>query len=465
MIIKDVIYVFIGRDQELKQLNNLYNDNSFQFLVMYGRRRIGKTELLKEFSKNKDVLFFSALEKKSNLNDFSEEISKSYNENIDLSFKKWEDAFKYISNHTTSRKIIIIDEFPYIIKSEPIVKSILQHTIDHEWKDKNIMLILCGSSVSFMVDGVLSKKSPLYGRNTAVMEVLPFDYDMVSGFLPNYSNEDKMKVYGILGGVPYYLSKFSNQKTIEDNISDVIIENGASLREEPITLLKSELREPMTYNSILEAIANGANKITEIAEKSNIEVTKLPIYLKSLIEMRLVEKIVCCGEKKNTKKSQYIIKDNFFNFWYRFVFSKQTRIELMEAQNYAKSIKNEIDQYIGYRFEKICYQYLKKQAKSNQLPFIPNELGKWWGSNPITKTQDDIDILGIEKNNYLFCECKFKNEKYDLKELKDLITISSIFKQASNKYYYIFIKSSFTKTVIDESKKYNMKLITIDKMF
>ncbi len=456
--------MFIGRDKELKQLNKLYSDTSFQFVVMFGRRRIGKTELLKEFSKNKNVIFYSAIEKKSNLDDFSNEVLKHFGENNNLLFKTWKDSFQYISDHAKERQVLIIDEFPYIAKSEPEVKSILQHMIDHDWKDKNIMLILCGSSVSFMINGVMGRKSPLYGRNTSVMEMLPFDYSIINSFLPNYSNEDKMIVYGILGGVPYYLSKFTDKKSLEENIADIIIDSGSSLREEPISLLKSELREPMTYNSILEAIAGGANKLSEIADKAKIDATKIPIYIKSLVEMRIVEKVVCCGEKLTSKKSQYVIKDNFFSFWYRFVFARQIKIELMEPLDYVKSIKNEIKEYMEFKFEHICYQYIKSLAKRNELPFIPSSLGKWWGQNKETKNPDDIDILGIEKDRFIFCECKFKNEAFDLKEFNDLIQSSNIFKDAKEKYFYIFIKSSFTNTVIEEAKKYNAKLITINEM-
>lgn len=456
--------MFIGREKELNRLNQLYNDTNFQFVVMFGRRRIGKTEILKEFSKNKNVIFYSAIEKQNNLEDFSKTILSHFNESENLSINTWQSALEYISNHSSNKIVLIIDEFPYIAKVEPYVKSIFQHTIDHIWKDKNIMLILCGSSVSFMVNVVMGRKSPLYGRNTSVMEVLPFDYDMVDKFLPNYTKEEQLITYGILGGVPYYLSKFSKNKTLLENIANTIIDSGSQLKEEPITLLKAELREPMTYNEILEAIANGATKLTEIADKTHIAPNKLPVYLKSLIEMRIIDKIICAGEKKNSKKSQYIIKDNFFAFWYRFVFANQTKIDFMEAIDYVKSIKNNIQEYMGFKFKNICYQYLKKEAKKGNLPFIPSTLGKWWGTNPSTKKPDDIDILGIDQKNYLFCECKFKNEKFDLKELNNLINISSTFKNAESKYYYIFIKSSFSSSVIQEAQKYNIKLITINDM-
>lgn len=458
--------MFIGREKELSILERLYSSDKFEYLVMYGRRRVGKTEILKEFSRKHRAIFFSAIEKKSNLDDFGKCVLSYYGESTGLKFSAWNDAFAYISDRAGEEKtVVIVDEFPYIVKEESEVKSILQHTIDHKWKEKNILLILCGSSVSFMTNKIMGKKSPLYGRNTSVMEVLPFDYQVVSQFLPAYSAEEKLIVYGILGGVPYYLSQFTDRKTLNKNIADKIIESSSALREEPLTLLKSELREPATYNSIIEAIAGGANRLNEIASKTGIASSEISVYIKNLKDMRLVEKVTPCGKKDNGKISQYVIADNFFAFWYRFIFSQKTRIELTEPLAFTKILMSGISDYMGLVFDRICLQYIKTQAKNGELHFIPEKLGKWWGTNPATKSPDDIDILGIDGEKYLFCECKFRNEKFDLSEFNDLISASEIFRQATERYYYIFVKSGFTQAVIDESKKYNVKLITINEMF
>ena len=176
--------MFIGRDRELKVIERLYQSEKFEYLVMYGRRRVGKTELLIEFAKKHHVCFYSAIEKKSNLSGFGREVLNFFGEKSDISFDNWRASFDYISNHGSAgeKTVIIIDEFPYIAAEEPEVKSILQHTIDHEWKNKNIFLILCGSSVSFMINDVMGKKAPLYGRNTSVLEMKPFEYKTISDF-------------------------------------------------------------------------------------------------------------------------------------------------------------------------------------------------------------------------------------------------------------------------------------------
>lgn len=455
--------MFVGREKELQILNRLYESDSFEFLAMYGRRRVGKTELLTEFSKNKNVIFYPALDQTTNLSRFTSFILAHFNERLNLEFKTWESAFSYISKKLNGEKaLIIIDEYPYIVKNEPEVQSHLQTVIDSDWKDKNIKLILCGSSVSFMLNEVLSEKKPLYGRNTAVMEVVPFDYGMTAEFLPIYSKEELMIVYSILGGVPYYLSKFSSKKSLKQNLADAIFAPSSPLREEVTSLLKAELRDVATYNSILSSIANGAATMSEIADKSKIEVTSLPPYISALIEMRVVKKILPCGERATSKKGRYIISDNFFSFWYRYVYDGGAKLIFMDPIDYVEDIYQDILRHIGYKFEGICYQYLKNHAKT--LPFIPRYIGKWWGSNPYTKAPDEIDILGMDGDKYLFCECKFRNVKFDLKEFNDLLLSSMAFQDTKEKYFYIFTKSGFTDAVIEESKKYNCKLITIEDM-
>ncbi len=456
--------MFIGREKELNKLESLYQKSSFEFLIMYGRRRIGKTELLKEFAKDKNVLFYSAVEKKSNLDDFASTTLRHFKENANMTFKRWEDIFRYIYDHAKSKEVIIIDEFPYIAKMEPSVKSILQNTIDHLWKEKNILLILCGSSVSFMVNEIMGEKSPLYGRNTAIMEILPFEFNVARKFLPSYSIEDQMIAYCVLGGVPYYLEKFVSSLSLKENIAYAIVDANAALKEEPIILLKAELREPATYNSILEAIARGANKMSEIADKASMKQTDIPMYLNALMEMRLIKRVTPCGEKATSRKSQYIISDNFFSFWYRFIFARTTKIDLMDPLDYVNSIEEELKDYAGRKFEGICYQYLRFLAKNKKLPFIPSSLGKWWGTDPTSKKPDDIDILGIDKNKYIFSECKFKNELFDVGEYNDLLHYCTYFKNVSEAYFYAFVKKGFTDGVKKEARKKNCTLLTIEDM-
>lgn len=465
----------IGREYELECLNKLYNSNKFEFLVLYGRRRIGKTTLLTEFAKKHNCLYFLSQEKNTTLN--LSEFAKLTKDYFDMDYIPQAEDWNQMINILTERiefkldknpneKVcIIIDEFPFIAKEYPTIKSILQHTIDHKWQHKNVMLVLCGSSVSFMVNEVLGYSSPLYGRRTANIELKPLNYLEASKFFPNFSNIDKITAYTILGGIPYYLQIFDDKLSLKENISKYIFDSSSVLREEPILLLKQEFREPTIYNSIIEAIATGSSKFNEISQKINEETSKCASYMKNLQEVRIVDKIIPYGENANSKKSIYTLSDPFFRFWYKYVFSNSSTLSILGPKSYTDTIFNSISSVLGSAFEDVCTQYLILQARSGKLPFIPNGMGKWWGNNPKKKSQDDVDIMGVKDNQGLFCECKFRNEKFDLSEFNDLICASEIFQNITDKYYYIFVKSGYTQAVIDESKKYNVKLLTIDDLF
>ncbi len=465
----------IGRKYEYEKLEELYNSNKFEFLVLYGRKRVGKTTLLTEFSKKYNCLYFLAQEKNTTLNikEFSNLISSYFEMDYTPTFNDWAELISYLSekidialaNNPKEKICIIIDEFPFIAKEYPTIKSILQHTIDHKWQDKNIMLILCGSSVSFMINDVLGYSSPLYGRRTSNIELKPLNYLEASNFFPNFSNIDKITAYSILGGIPYYLQTFDDKLSIKQNISKNIFDDACLLKEEPVLLLKQEFREPTIYNSIIEAIATGSSKFNEISNKINEETSKCASYIKNLQEIRIITKLIPYGDNKNSKKSIYLLSDFFFRFWYKYVFSNISTFSFLGATDYTNKIIDDIPSVLGNAFEEICIQYLTILARKNKLPFIPNGTGKWWGNNPIKKSQDDIDILGINGNKGIFCECKFRNEKFDLSEFNDLICASEIFKEITEKYYYIFVKSGYTQAVIDESKKYNVTLLTIDDLF
>ena len=462
--------MIIARENELNKIYDLSNSKGFEFLVMYGRRRVGKTELLKELSRNKKTIFYAAQEKndKLNLDEFVKALKTYFGENSDFTFDNWKAAFDYFADRVSkikSKTILIIDEFPYIANENPTIKSTLQHLIDHKLKDLNVLLILCGSSISSMEEGVLGKKSPLYGRATAKMEVKPLEYLDSFKFMSGYKTLDKFITYGILGGIPYYLNEFDYKKTILRNLSDKIINNFSMLYDEPQTILRMEFREPAVYNSILEAIATGKNKVNEISQLINEESFKCSKYINTLRNIHLVNRITPCGNKETSKNSLYEISDNFISFWYRYIFKNKNYYMLLDNENAAKELLSDINSYMGRIFKKISLEYMLNMAKNNMLPFVPAHFGKWWGSNAKTKKQDDVDVLMISKDKKqgIFCECKFRNEKFDLKELDDLRTVAESFSYVKDKYFYLISKSGFTKSVISEKNK-RIKLISIDDM-
>ena len=320
-----------------------------------------------------------------------------------------------------------------------------------------------------MENEVMGYKSPLYGRATAQLEVQPFDYFDSGEFFPKYSNEEKLLAYGILGGIPCYLQAFSDKDNIQENIARRILKTGSFLKDEPQLLLKMELREPAVYNSIFEAIAGGASRMNEISQKIHEESQKCAKYINTLRNIRLLDKITPCGEAESSKKSIYAIADNYYSFWYHYVFANKSYYEMLGEESAAEEIMDpeSISDYMGHIFEIICLQYMIRQAKNRKLPFVPYEIGKWWGNNPMKRSQDDIDILALDRKREaaIFCECKYKNEAFDKKEYNDLMCASSIFSEPHKRYYYVFSKGGYTEWVKKEAEKDGVCLLGIDDLF
>lgn len=460
----------IGRKKEMDLLEQMYASGRFEFMIMYGRHRIGKTTILQEFSKRHETIFFSAQEKNDALSllDFSKLVQEYYDGGFVATFANWENALDYVGRKALDKRtVLIIDEFPFLAETNPSVKSILQHRIDHDWKERNIFLILCGSSVSFMVNDVIGYKSPLYGRSTGSMQVQPFDYLESAEFFPNYSPEDKLITYGILGGVPRYLNAFDPEKTVRENIISRILMNGSFLNDEPQTLLRMELRELVVYNSILEAVANGCNRVVEIAGRIHEEKSKCSKYMLTLQTIRLLEKHVPCGEPDSSKKGIYEITDNFYKFWYRYVFSNKSYYDMLGMDKACDVIMGEINDYMGPVFEEICRQFLIRQAKDGKLPFIPFTIGKWWGNNPVIKAQDDIDVLALDKkgNKGIFVECKFRNRPMPMEEYDALVTAAAVFPNLKEKKLIFVSKGSFTEPVKSKAAREGTVLLVPEDLF
>lgn len=459
----------IERKKELELLNSLYESDHFEYLVMYGRRRVGKTTLLQQFCDQKNTLFYPAREKNDalNLEDFSKMIQMHFDHSFIAAFPSWEAAFDYISKKVTDRLLIIIDEFPYIVQENPTIKSILQHTIDHSWKNKNIFLILCGSSVSIMENEIMGSKSPLHDRQTSSLEIKPFDYFDSAQFFPNYTNEEKLISYGILGGIPRYLEAFDPNKSVKENIANRIVMEGAYLHEEPDNLLKAELREINIYNSILSAIASGRNRIIDIADYIHEDKTKVSKYLLTLQTLRLVEKIVPCGENINSRKSIYVIRDNFFKFYFRYQFTNNAYYSILGKEEASQEIMDDISNLMGNALEKIAEEYLIRAAKQRKLPFIPFHIGRWWGNNPFIKAQDDVDVMAIDRtgNRAIFMECKYTSSPMPYSEYEDLVTATKAFPNIKEKYLYFISRSGYTEPVKRQAKIDGAVLLKIDDLY
>ena len=448
--------MFIGRERELDTLDKIYKSNKFEFAVIYGRRRVGKTALINQFIGDKQAIYFMGVESnaKQNLENFSKSIME-FETGIETesSFLSFQAAIEYVFNLSEKERIILaIDEYPYVARSSKSLASTLQLLIDKYKDTSKLILILCGSSMSYMEDHVLAYKAPLYGRRTAQMKLLPFDFEETCRYFKNFSDEDKALVYGIAGGTPQYLLQMDDALSIEENIKNTYLNPSSFLYEEPTNLLKQEVREPAIYTAIITAIATGSSRMSEISSKVGEETNVCATYLKNLINLGIVQKETPYGEKAS-RKSIYSIEDNMFRFWYRFVLDNNSIIARGAANLVYKRIEPQLSEYMGKVFEEICKQYLWKQLISGNCPVEFASLGRWWGNDPIEKCQTEIDIMGEQdKNTALFAECKWKNEKVDLGVLETLVKRSNLFSYKT-KHYYLFSKSGFTKGCIDKANE------------
>ena len=460
--------MFIGRERDLAALNRLYTSGKFEFAVIYGRRRVGKTALISEFIKDKKSIYFMGVEsnEKQNLENFSKNIIE-YGSGIvaDTSFASFQSALEYVFKLGESERLVLaIDEYPYVARSSKSLASTLQLLIDKYKDTSKLMLILCGSSMSYMEDEVLAYKSPLYGRRTAQMKIQPFSFEETCRCFKNFSDEDKALAYGIVGGTPQYLLQMDDRLSIEDNIKNTYLNPISFLYEEPTNLLKQEVREPAIYMAIITAIAVGASRMSDISNKVGEDSNICANYLKSLINLGIVKKETPYGEK-TSRKSIYSIEDNMFRFWYRFVPNNNSVIMRGAADIVYRRIEPQLSEYMGAVFEEICKQYLWNLLLNGNSPVEFSELGRWWGNDPIEKKQTEIDIMGEQdKQTALFGECKWTNEKVDLGVLETLIKRSNLFSYV-NVHLYLFSKSGFTKGCIDKANELgNVSLVTYSDM-
>ncbi len=446
--------MFIGRERELKELERLYQSDRFEFVVIYGRRRVGKTELINHFIGDKKSIYFMGVE--SNEKQNLENLSKSIWEYGDMNqpdsyFASYQAALEYVFRIAEKERVILaIDEYPYVARGANGLASTLQMLVDKNKGTSKLMIILCGSSMSYMEDQVLSYKAPLYGRRTAQMKIVPFSFEECCQYLKKMSDEDKAIVYGIVGGTPQYLLQMEDTMSVEENVKKTFLNPMSFLYEEPMNLLKQEVREPAIYTAVISAIATGHSRMAEISTKVGENTNVCARYLNSLIDLGIIKKETPYGEKES-KKSIYSIEDNMFRFWYRFVLENNSMIVRGATEPVYRRIEAQLNDYMGRVFEDICAQYLWNQLLAGRMPVEFASLGRWWGNDPVNKRQEEIDLVGEQDNeNAIFAECKWRNEKVDLDVLQKLVDRSMLFHHR-NKHYYLFSKAGFTKGCIEQA--------------
>jgi AAA+ ATPase superfamily predicted ATPase len=443
---------FVNRKDELALLETRYNDPGFEFFAIYGRRRIGKTELIKHFIKNKPHIYLLCDKSGTERNAirFKERLAQ-YLDDMPIETNDFEYIFTHLVKQINDEKIVIVfDEFSYLVEKDGSIPSMFQVIVDEVLKNTNVFLILCGSSVSMMEIGVLSNKSALYGRKTGHIKLAPLPFSSLSQFFPANKIEKNVEFYSVLGGVPFYLEKFSDKKSTFENIKDQIFDKSGRLYEEIDFLLKEELREPDVYKGILSAIASGKTRVVEIADRTGLKASDMDKYLKVLIRLGFVKKETSVTIIKS-KKSIYTIDDNFFSFSFLFSEPFKSGLELGETSAAEQKLKNDINAFIGRKFEKLIREELLVRSGIIQV----QKIGIWWGhyrddiTNKRNEMEIDIIALNDETSEILFGECKWKDDVDGEKLLKRLsekaIHVLWPNDKKERKEYYILFAKSFKK--------------------
>jgi AAA+ ATPase superfamily predicted ATPase len=451
---------FVGRKSELVALEREYKrDNGF--VVIYGRRRVGKTTLIREFIKNKNAMYFLATEqletenRKAFLRILAGFTGQSYLENA--VFPNWESVFEVLSQFKPDKKkILVIDEFQYLVSTNKAFPSIFQRVWDTILTNKNVMVILCGSLISMMKKEVLSYSSPLYGRRTAQIRLAPFNFYELYGFFPEKSFEDMVKLYSVTGGVPKYVELFDNKLSLMDNSRNEIFSKQGFLFEEPMFLLEKEVTETISYFSIIKAIAAGNHKLGAIAGALGLKTTQITQYLKTLIELELIEKRLPVTEN-NPEKSKlglYYIKDNFIEFWFKFAAPYKSELEIENTKAALKKMDAHfVDSHVSFVFEDVSVETLRKL-----MPDDIQRAGRYWDN------KNEIDICALrDDGGYILGECKFHDKPIDADVYFDLqkkLQNIPVFNK-KELTFVIFSKSGFTKRLLEISEE-NSSLLLVD---
>lgn len=470
-IVEDGRVMFIGREKELATLERLYCKPGFQFPAIYGRRRVGKTTLISRFAQDKPTVFFTAIEGNltTNLRLLSAAIRAFEAPDADPNsapvYRDLYEALDAVFRMAASRRLVfVIDEYPYLAKTDPSVSSMLQGLIDRYRDGSQLYLILCGSSLSFMREQLLDDKSPLYGRRTAQIELSPFDFFDALGFFPDVPSTDALQYYAMAGGVPLYLRQFDPALSLEENVCEVFLQPESLLYDEPTNLIKQEVQKAAPFNAVIQAIAEGRSQNNEIATAVGIQTSELTYYLKGLRSIGLVSKempVVAGG-----RRAVYRLSDNLFRFWYRFVLPNRTAIERGMQRRVLRGVLEGLSAFCGPVFEDVCAQWLWMRNADGSLPVEFGDLGRWWGNDPLLREEAEIDLVGIDgSRTVLVGECQWRNEDLDRDVVETLEHRSMLVQARTYSWLYAFSKSGFTQGAVGAAASHGqMRLVSFEEM-
>ncbi len=457
---------FINREKELRFLEERYLSKKSEFIIIYGKRRVGKTELIKQFIKKKPAIYFLA--DKRNLLEQLKELGKVIGGHFKdtilerRGFNNFLEVFEYLKEKVKNRLIFVIDEYPYLVEVDKSVTSIFQKGWDEYLKNTKIFLILCGSSVAMMEEETLIYKSPLYGRRTGQILLKPLSFYESWKFFPKTSFDKFLEIFTITGGIPCYLLQFNPTLSLEENVKLKIFPKTEFLHNEVEFILKEELREPKNYLAILKAISWGRKRFSEVINETSLEKNILTKYLDVLKNLQLVEKEVPVTEKNPTKsrKGLYEICDNFFRFWFQYIYPYKSDLEIERFDEVLRKLKENFKILEAMTYEKVSCEILWR-LRDEIFPF--ERIGKWW------EKEKEIDIVGLNQKTkeVIFGEVKWSDKPVDVDVYKKLRKKSEFvdwMRKNRKEYYILFSKSGFTKSMMRLAKEDGVFLVYKDKL-
>ena len=448
--------MFVNRISELDLLEKQYHSGRAELFVLYGRRRVGKTELLAHFCQGKRHIFFVADQVpeqtlRANLSKAVNDVIFGFGQ-VSAVYNTWDDLLSTLARQAqTDRLVVVLDEFPYLVAADPSLASILQRTWDQSLRNTQIMLILNGSYIGMMEETVLGYNAPLYGRRTAQYLLEPLEFVDAQQFFLSYSADDRLRAYAVYGGTPAYLQTVQPEQTLKTNILDGILTRGSALYDEVRFILQQELREPRNYFAVLQAIASGNTRQNEIKQAAGLE--NIAPYLETLQQLHLVERVVPVTESQphKSRRGIYRLKDNFLRFWFRFVLPHRSQLERGAKEvAFETAIAPDLDAFTSNTFEQVCTQYFWRNGLKGTLPFLPTQIGGWWQAN------EEIDIVLLCDTDTMLVECKWSQRPIGIDILEQLDGKSkALLKEVKgqNVLFGLCSRSGFTDQMRDLAKQ------------
>lgn len=462
---------FIGRDEEIKKIKEMYKSAAFEALLLYGRRRIGKSELIKhslQYFKGKKIYYeCKQTSEKNNVESLSALLSDAF-DFPPISFQNFEEILRFLFRRAEKEDLLlVIDEYSYLSDVLKGMDSILQSIID-EFKEKSrLKLILCGSYVDTM-QKLIEKENPLFGRFSYIMKLQEMNYYDSLQFYPTFSNEDKVRLYSVFGGIPYYNRLIDEHKTVRENILSLIASPGARLENEVLMYLKSEISKIINANEVFETMAQGYSRFNDILSQSHVSSgPSLVDTLDKLIRMELIEKEAPINEEDNRKKAGYFISDNMSLFYYRYIFRYSSQMNILPPEVFfTRFIQDDFENaYVPKRFERIAKQYLLLQNRRGKMEEAFERIGKYYYNLPKEKRNGEFDIVTLDPKGYIFYEVKFQSKPLSLKQMEK--EIAQVEATGLHCYRYGFIsRSGFEEAVHAEYKKRKeLLLLPLEELF